>query len=141
MVRQRTGLALSFGGWSMSDISNIAASGMKAASIKAAVEATNIVNIRSGAAMPEPGKSYDGYVAQEAVFTSQPGSGVVAGVRPVTPAFVATPGAGGVAQAAPNVDLTSSILSLKTAETAYKASASLLDSEGEQDRTLLDTVA
>lgn len=127
--------------WLMSDIGSIAASGIKAASLQASVAANNIANVRSGAAMPEPGKSYDGYVAQEAVLASQPGSGVVAGVRPVTPAFVSVPGADGLPQAAPNVDLASSILSLKTAETAYKASASLLGYERDNDRTLLDTVA
>lgn len=125
----------------MSDISSIAASGLKAAGLQASVAANNIANVRSGAAMPEPGKSYDGYVAQEAVLASQPGSGVIAGVRPVTPAFASVPGVDGLPQAAPSVDLESSILSLNTAETAYKASAALLDSEQGNDRTLLDTIA
>ena len=122
------------------DACNIALTGLQAASLQVNVAANNIVNVLSGGAVPTSDEAYDGYFAQAVALTSQPAAGVVAGTRPVTPAFVTVPGADGVPQALPNVDLVSQILTLKTAEIAYQASAALIRRDDENERTLLDTV-
>ena len=124
----------------MGEASNIALTGLQAASLQVNVAANNIVNMFSGRPVPASEEEYDGYVAQEVSLASQPGAGVVAGTRPVTPAFVTVPDADGVPQARPNVDLVSQILTMQTAEVAYRASASLIRVDDENERTLLDTV-
>lgn len=118
----------------------IGVSGLQAAAHSVAVSASNIVNARSGGPIGSGtavggGTPYSGYQPLEPVSSSVPQGGVVSGTRPVTPAFVPAPGDDG--QGLPNVSLVADVVRLKTAETAYKASASLIRTADDMQKTLL----
>ncbi|KPF41770.1 flagellar basal body rod protein FlgC [Rhizobium sp. AAP43] len=90
---------------SLSAVMGISLSGMQAQQTRLAATANNIANV-----------STPGYNRLETKFSSVEGGGVRASVEP---------SGGAISAEASNVDLTTEILSVMTAETAFKANAAV----------------
>lgn len=137
----------------MADAFSIAVSGLTAASRALAISASNIVNARSGG--PVTAQGYQGYqpqavtqssvagtsgVGTSGVGGSGVGGGVVTGTRPVVPAFVPAPGEDGTAYGMPNSSLTTDLVQMRLAQSAYKASAALIRTQDDLQKTTLSVV-
>lgn len=132
----------------MADAFSTAVSGLTAASRALAISASNIVNARSGG--PVTAQGYQGYQPQAVtqssvagaggVGASGVGGGVVTGSRPVMPAFVPAPGEDGTAYGMPNSSLTTDLVQMRLAQTAYKASAALIRTQDDLQKTTLSVV-
>ncbi|GAB3116141.1 flagellar basal body rod protein FlgC [Novispirillum itersonii] len=123
----------------MSDAFSTAVSGLQAASRAVAISASNIVNARSGGTITADG--YQGYQPQAVTQSSVAGGGVVTGSRPVVPAYMPTPGAdGGTAYGLPNSSLSTDLVQMRMAQAAYKASAALIRTENDMQKTTLSVI-
>lgn len=123
----------------MSDAFSTAVSGLQAASRAVAISASNIVNARSGGTITADG--YQGYQPQAVTQFSVAGGGVVTGSRPVVPAYMPTPGAdGGTAYGLPNSSLSTDLVQMRMAQAAYKASAALIRTENDMQKTTLSVI-
>jgi flagellar basal-body rod protein FlgC len=131
----------------MSDISNVALSGLQAASRRLEVSARNVVNADSvgtpkattDARVPTPA-----YQPERVVQTSVSGGGVETRTQPVQPATRTQyrpdhPAAGsdGLVDA-PNVDLAVEVVEQISARTAYEASAKVIQTADGLLKSLLD---
>ena len=134
----------------MSAISSIALSGLNDAMARVSNAANNIANMTSISKLPAKGGTYTGYQAQDVVTLALSGGGVGQGVtstvQPTNPAYQAAPGstsplanAQGLV-AAPNVNLTTNMVSLSTAQFSYGANAEVIKTDDSMQKTLLNTV-
>jgi len=108
----------------MSDILQIGLSGMRAAETQVTASASNIVNMNT-----------KGYVPVQAVLKSSTSGGVQASIQPQTlspetqAAIADIPGGA--------EDFVSDAVSMKMAETAYKASAKVIETANQMQDVLL----
>lgn len=124
----------------MSDAFSTAVSGLQAASRAVAISASNIVNARSGGTITADG-DYQGYRPQAVTQSSVAGGGVVTGSRPVVPAYMPAPGAdGGTAYGLPNSSLSTDLVQMRMAQAAYKASAALIRTQDDMQKTTLSVI-
>lgn len=131
----------------MSSILNAALSGLNAQSLRLAISASNVANLRStgvkpGAA-PQPGE----FVPQRAALSSIAGGGVQARAVPVDPPSVQVyePGApdadaDGLAYR-PNVELARELVTQLDARRSYQANLKVIEAEDELLGDLLDVIS
>ncbi|HEU0118071.1 MAG TPA: flagellar biosynthesis protein FlgC [Alphaproteobacteria bacterium] len=133
----------------MSSILNIAVSGLNAASAQIANATKNIVNASSTGALPnDEGQNYTGYTPTDVVTLSTSTAGANLGVTtttvPRSPAYSPaydpnSPNANAQGLVgAPNVDLTSEIVSSKVSQVNYAADAAIIRIENKDEKALLD---
>lgn len=123
----------------MADSFSIAVSGLNAAARTVQISASNIVNARSGGVIRDR-DGYQGYQPLQPTASSVAGGGVVTGARPVVPAYMPAPGTDGTAYGLPNSSLTTDLVQMKLAQTAYKASAALIRTADEMQKTTLSVI-
>jgi len=134
----------------MSDILNIAVSGLNAAGARISNAASNIVNASSESSYPATPAQYTGFVPQDIVSVTQDAGGQSTGVSVNSvarnPAYVAafdptskSANANGVV-AAPNVDIATELVSTIPASTTYGASAKVISVAQKLEKSLLDIV-
>ena len=127
----------------MDPVRNIALSGLRAASTRLAVSANNVVNAQTTTpATPggePPAAAFQPQRVQQAALAY---GGVQARAVPVKPATTNLPDPSsptGLA-AFPTVNLAEEFVDQRLAVNAYKASAALIRTQDELDRSLLDAV-
>ena len=134
----------------MSGILNIAMSGLNDATLRASNAASNIANAFSTSALPTTGGTYTGFQPQDVVSLSTAGGGtggVTSTLKARSPAYEAAPGTGSAVAnahglvATPNVDLTTEMVALQTAQVSYGANATLIRSSDQMQKRLLDAVS
>jgi flagellar basal-body rod protein FlgC len=135
----------------MSNILNIAVSGLNDAITRIANAASNIVNASSTAPLPSPGQAYTGYVPQDVVSISQAAGGANLGVTDTTearnpaytPAYAPnSPNANASGLVAtPNVDLNAELIASKEASVIYGANADVIKVANETEKSLLDALS
>jgi flagellar basal-body rod protein FlgC len=135
----------------MSAISSIALSGLNDAAARVSNAANNIANMTTTSKLPTAGGAYTGYKAQDVVTLSLAsggaGQGVTSTVQPTNPSYQVAPGttspyanANGLV-AAPNINLTTDMVSLSTAQFSYGANAEVIKTDDRMQKTLLNTVS
>jgi flagellar basal-body rod protein FlgC len=134
----------------MSLIYPIALSGLNAASTRLQVSASNVANIDTTGALPNPATGATGtpapYQALQVTQSSVVSGGTVATITPSTPSFTAqyspdSPYAdkNGLV-GAPNVDLATEAVNQITAINAYKANLRVLQVADDLDRETIDAL-
>lgn len=124
---------------------SISVSGLLAASKKAANAAVNLVNASTTGSLDETSASKP-YEAVDTISKSTAGNGVQAVTVPRNPAFVPgfepdSPFADSEGMVGmPNVNLDEELVTLKTAEHAYKANAQALKAARDMQDELLDAL-
>jgi flagellar basal body rod protein FlgC len=103
----------------MTSVLSIGVAGMRAAEMRVAARAQNIVNLHT-----------ENYRPAVPVQTSQSAGPVVTVARPVE-----------LSGDFPFIDLVSEIVDMNIAKQAYRASAEIVRTAGEMQRTLLDAIA
>lgn len=128
----------------MSGIISNALSGLNAAQTRANVASNNIANAHSSGSTD--GTTKPAYTPQDVVQISQTGGGVSTSVQDRDPATSLAPDpdqpyadADGLV-AVPNVSYAQELVTLKTAEHAYKASAAVIKTAQELDDALSEIV-
>ncbi len=128
----------------MDPVRNIALSGMRAASTRVAVSASNVVNARTSApttldATEPPAAAYQPQRVQQAALAY---GGVQARAVPVKPSTTTLPDPSSPTglSAFPNVNLAGELVDQRLAVNAYKASAALVRTQNELDDALRDAV-
>lgn len=130
----------------------IALSGALAQSDRVTAAASNLANQRSTGALPGAGGTVPAgkspaYQPVTTATIAQAGGGAVTGYRPVSPPVIpeydpASPDANGQGMvAAPNVDSGREILTLSTANTAYKTNLAVLRVTDKMQRDALNLTA
>jgi len=133
----------------MSNILNIAVSGLNAATARISNAASNIVNASSDSPVPPTPSQYNGFTPQDIVSLSVNVSngaseGVSTAAVPRNPAYnVAYDPSSSVANAngfvaVPNVDIASELVGTVASSAAYGASAKVVEVAQKLDQTLLD---
>lgn len=125
----------------------IALSGLNAASRKVEASASNIANMQTSGSLENPDQApYTPLTTQQIALADQAGNGLgvksnfVPKTQPFTPAydpdspFANAEGLIGV----PNVDLAEEAVNMTMAETAYKASVSVIETVQDMTRELLE---
>ena len=127
----------------MNGVLGTALSGLQAAATRVGAAANNIANISTSGSTD--GVTKPAYTPQDVVQTSTNG-GVRADIQPRDPATYAAPDpdasfadADGMV-AVPNIDVASEIVSMKTAEHAYKASLIVSKTAQEMDDALNELI-
>lgn len=136
----------------MSNVFQIAVSGMNAAMSRFSNAVTNLVNVSSTGKLPNaPGEKATSYAPTDVVTLSNSVGDNNLGVRAQTvtrdPAYRPAydphsphANADGLV-AAPNVDLAGEMVNIMMAEIAYKASAKVIAAEKRNQDTLIDTLS
>jgi flagellar basal-body rod protein FlgC len=136
----------------MSSISTIAQSGMKAATRRLDVSASNVANVMSTGALPDadgtvPAGAPTAYAPLELVQTADASGGTRTTVTTATPSMTAVydPQASFANQdglvAAPSVDLAREMVSQMIASYSFAANATVMKAGDRMTRTLLDITA
>ncbi|ABD04836.1 putative flagellar basal-body rod protein flgC [Rhodopseudomonas palustris HaA2] len=136
----------------MSSISAIAVSGLKAATRRLEVSASNVANQQSTGALPTangavPAGAPQAYTPLQVTQTAVPGSGTQTSVTPTTPGTIAiadpqAPFADESGMvAAPNVDLAQELIGQMVAKYSYTANLATLKADRDMTKALLDTTA
>lgn len=129
----------------MVDAISISLSGLNAATEKVRVGTNNIANMGSVGTPTSDGGATGAYTPQDVVNVSDPIGGVRANVINRDPATVTAydpdaPQADGNGYVAvPNIDLATEAVNIKQAETAYRASLSVIKVAGKMQDELLKT--
>jgi flagellar basal-body rod protein FlgC len=135
---------------SMSIVS-IATSGMAAASLRLDVSASNVANISTTGPLPDSnsataGGSPSAYTPLQVDQTATADGGTTATVKPVSPAYVATPDPtasyadqNGLV-AAPNVELSNEIVQQMVARYTFAMNAQVATTGSQLTKALLDTM-
>jgi len=136
----------------MSSVFSIAVSGMNAAMTRFSNAVSNIVNVSSTGKLPSSsGEKATSYNPTDVISLSNSVGGNNLGVRtevvPRDPAYrpaydpeSSNANTDGLV-AEPNVDMTKEIVETMMAELAYKASASVIRTEKDVEKSLIDTIA
>ncbi|MGJ5175918.1 flagellar basal body rod protein FlgC [Bradyrhizobium oligotrophicum] len=133
----------------MSSIATIAVSGMKAASTRLEVSASNVANARSTGALPDangnvPTGAPMAYVPLELVQSDVAGGGTQATITKVSQGTSASydPSAPFANEdglvASPNIDLAQEMISQLLAKYSFAANAQVLKASDEMSRTVID---
>jgi|SRR4051812_25361605 flagellar basal-body rod protein FlgC len=133
----------------MSSIATIAVSGLKAASQRLEVSASNIANVRTTGALPGadgtlPAGAPKAYAPLELVQSDVAGGGTQATITTSSPATTASydPSAPFANKdglvASPNVDLAQEMISQLLAKYSFAANARVLKASDEMSRTVID---
>jgi flagellar basal-body rod protein FlgC len=133
----------------MSDVTAIAASGIRAASLWLEAAASNIANMNDAGPVSDPSQllsSGGGQVYQpvSVVQSAQPGGGVTASLQAVQPASTLdydpqSPFANVQGQVAmPNVDLASQLVDMTQAVHNFRANLAVFKVASQMSKTLLD---
>jgi len=134
----------------MSMVSDIALSGMKAASLRLQVSAGNVANAGSDGPLPDAAGAANfpaAYAPLRVDQTETAGGGTRAMVGTVAPSTVplfdpmAAYADGNGMVASPNVDLASEVMQQLMARTAFEANAKLLNVDARMTKALLDVTA
>lgn len=136
----------------MSSISTIALSGMKAATRRLEVSASNVANVMSTGALPDadgtmPAGAPRAYAPLELVQTESAGGGTQTTVTTDTPSTTAVsdPQAPFANQdglvAAPNIDLSQETVSQMIASYSFAANATVMRADARMTKTLLNIMA
>lgn len=130
----------------MVDITSIAVSGLTAQKTRLATAAGNIANMQTAGTTAGDGQNGSAYTPKDAVLQTA-GQGVRADVvdrsnavsQRYDPSSVYADAEGMIA--APDISLVGEMMTMKTAEIAYKANASLIKTSEEMQDSLLETLA
>jgi flagellar basal-body rod protein FlgC len=126
----------------MASVLNIAASGLEAATRRLSNSANNIANSTTSrpASRGSSTRPDDVFAPQRTVQTSVPGGGVRVEVNPVDPSTVTGPDISSPTglSSFPNVNLLSEYFVQKQAIVSYKANASVIRTQQNLDKALLD---
>jgi len=133
----------------MSDVTGIAASGLRAASLWLEAAASNIANMQDTGPVADPGQvlaAGAGQVYQPVSLAQspQPGGGVTASLQPVQPASTlmydpSSPFANVQGQVAmPNVDLATQLVDMTQAVHSFRANLAVFRAASHMSKTLLD---
>ncbi len=119
----------------MSSILSIALSGLRAATKRIGVSASNVAN----ASVSRPASDSDGvFKAQRVVAQSATGGGVATRVVEKSPATVSGPDLSGGLAIFPNVSFVEEAVEQKLALASYRANAAVIRVQQELDDALLD---
>ena len=133
----------------MSDVTGIAASGIRAASLWLEAAASNIANMNDAGPVSDPAEllaAGAGQVYQplSVAQVPQPGGGVSASFQPVQPASIlaydpSSPFANVHGQVAlPNVDLAAQLVDMSQAVDSFRANLAVFKAASHMSKTLLD---
>ena len=132
----------------MVDAISIALSGLNAQKQKLAATANNIANVSTSGAVPTATNNSTVYKPLQTTFTSlDQGQGVTANITPDEKGYTVTfdpssPFANDQGQiAVPNVDLAQEAVNAIEAKLAYKANISVIKTQEDMNKELLDTLA
>jgi flagellar basal-body rod protein FlgC len=136
----------------MNSISTIALSGMKAATRRLEVSASNVANVMTTGALPDadgtvPAGTPRAYAPLELVQTENAGGGTQTTVTTTTPSTIAVsdPQAPFANQnglvAAPNVDLSQEMVGQMIASYSFAANATVMKADDQMTKTLLNITA
>jgi flagellar basal-body rod protein FlgC len=136
----------------MSSISTIALSGMKAATRRLEVSASNVANVMSTGALPNadgtvPAGAPRAYAPLELVQTESAGGGTQTTVTTAKPSTteVSDPQAPFANQnglvAAPNVDLSQEMIGQMIASYSFAANATVMKADAQMNKALLNIMA
>ena len=136
----------------MSSISTIALSGMKAATRRLEVSASNVANVMSTGALPNadgtvPAGAPSAYAPLELVQTESAGGGTQTTVTTATPSTTAVsdPQAPFANQnglvAAPNIDLSQEMVGQMIASYSFAANATVMKVDAQMNKALLNIMA
>jgi flagellar basal-body rod protein FlgC len=136
----------------MSSISTIALSGMKAATRRVEVSASNIANVMTTGALPNadgtvPAGAPTAYAPLEVVQTESAGGGTQTTVTTAKPSTTAVsdPQAPFADQnglvAAPNVDLSQEMIGQMIASYSFAANATVMKTDAQMNKALLNIMA